>query len=94
MNEFPWAALLHLRSSKTNQEERCGGSLVSDRHVLTAAHCLKKLSSAGEIIDVWDETTVVLGEMKIIQIENNILNISQENTILRMALRRLLSNLR
>ena len=64
VNEFPWAALLELRSSETNRESRCGGSLISDRHVLTAGHCLKEFSNKGDIKDLWDDITVVLGEIE------------------------------
>ena len=45
-NEFPWAALLNLKSSETGYTSRCGGSLISDRwslevirHVLTFCNC-------------------------------------------------------
>ena len=64
MNEFPWAALLLLRSSETNKTDRCGGTLISNKHVITAGHCLKQFSETGEPIDVWDDITVVLGEIK------------------------------
>ena len=67
LNEFPWTALLHLRSSETNRTSTCGGSLISDRHVLTAGHCIKDYKNDGDINDVWDDTTVVLGEMEIFQ---------------------------
>ena len=29
--DFPWAAFLHLRSSASGDEARCGGSLINDR---------------------------------------------------------------
>ena len=62
VSEFPWAALLQLRSSETNKTSRCGGSLISDRHVLTAGHCLRETAKNGEIEDVYDDITVVLGK--------------------------------
>ena len=65
MNEFPWAALLLLRSSETNQTSRCGGSLISDRHLLTAGHCLRETADNGEINDVYDDITLVLGEIEL-----------------------------
>jgi len=52
-NEFPWAALLRIRR-KGQSMKRCGGTLINDRFVLTAAHCVDKPTG----IDV----EVILGE--------------------------------
>eukprot|EP00092_Neocalanus_flemingeri_P107358 GFUD01137800.1.p1 GENE.GFUD01137800.1~~GFUD01137800.1.p1 ORF type:complete len:395 (-),score=97.10 GFUD01137800.1:165-1349(-) len=53
VNEFPWAALLSIQA-RGKVPERCGGSLINDRFVVTAAHCIP-LSADMDI-------TVYLGE--------------------------------
>eukprot|EP00092_Neocalanus_flemingeri_P025855 GFUD01028022.1.p1 GENE.GFUD01028022.1~~GFUD01028022.1.p1 ORF type:complete len:397 (+),score=85.51 GFUD01028022.1:124-1314(+) len=54
INEFPWAALLEIKVDGANKPFRCGGTLVNDKYVLTAAHCVSSSS--------YQEITVILGE--------------------------------
>ena len=42
LGEFPWMALLAY-DTKPKVTYKCGGSLVTSKHVLTAAHCVVNL---------------------------------------------------
>ncbi|XP_059085379.1 plasma kallikrein-like [Tigriopus californicus] len=48
-NEFPW--MVGLFKSRNQDHPICGGVLISDRHILTAAHCLVETIRYGSISD-------------------------------------------
>ncbi|KAF2896087.1 hypothetical protein ILUMI_10085 [Ignelater luminosus] len=57
MDEFPWTALLQYQS-RSKISTACAGSLINNRYVVTAAHCVDNIA----VKSVGKPTNVILGE--------------------------------
>lgn len=61
IEDFPWIALLEYSKDGSSKGYHCGGSLINNRYVITAAHCIK----GSDIPKDWYITSVRLGEWDI-----------------------------
>ena len=57
IGEFPWMATLQFSNGTAPLVHGCGASLITSRHVLTAAHCVTDLKPGIEV------AAVILGEL-------------------------------
>uniref|UniRef100_A0A182PNA5 CLIP domain-containing serine protease n=1 Tax=Anopheles epiroticus TaxID=199890 RepID=A0A182PNA5_9DIPT len=56
LDDYPWAALIEYEKPDGNTGFHCGGTLINQNHILTAAHCVSSLPAG------WSVHRVRLGE--------------------------------
>ena len=64
MNEYPWQVQMIVEVPGLGDRFRCGGSLISNQHVLTAAHCTFNVNYTLKVVLGKHDYTENVGEIK------------------------------
>ena len=48
-NKYPWVVYLKVRNAKNGEEGGCTGSIINDRFIITAAHCLETSKEMSDV---------------------------------------------
>ncbi|XP_037074941.1 venom protease-like [Pollicipes pollicipes] len=73
LGKWPWMVLFGRRTDAGKQEWFCGGVLITDRHVLTAAHCLRPEQTATVVARIGEHDLTAFDD--VIHQERNITSI-------------------
>ncbi|XP_055386238.1 spaetzle-processing enzyme-like [Condylostylus longicornis] len=77
MDWFPWTAVLIVKYKSGKIKQKCGGSLLNQKYVLTSAHCVTKTENSREIQKIYE---LRLGEWNITNLEPDQMISSFDNT--------------
>lgn len=71
--QWPWhAAIFHKREGVVGFEYGCGGTLVNEKHVLTAAHCVVRRQAKNSLPAILYEIQLHLGQHLLSKITDNV----------------------
>ncbi len=74
-NQYPWMAAILERGTNASQGQFCGGSLISSRWILTAAHCFE--NDRGNLDLASNKVSVLLGRQDLTENGGETINVSR-----------------
>ncbi|XP_053210938.1 trypsin-1-like isoform X2 [Panonychus citri] len=67
--EFPWNVAIFIREINGDVVHECGGSIISDQYILTAAHCFDNASPSNYLIGVGSNDLTSTIKLKVDEIK-------------------------